>query len=152
MNTFRLIGLATLGSIALMGSVYLFQHVLGYAPCKMCLWQRWPHVIAIVIGIIAIAIRDARLALLGGLAALTTSAIGLYHAGVEQKWWEGPNTCTSGSTNGISVEDLLTQILAAPVVRCDEITWDFIGISMAGWNSIISLGFAIVWFTAFVRR
>lgn len=152
MTSFRLIGLATLGSIALMGSVYFFQHVLGYAPCKMCIWQRWPHAIAIVIGIIALALRDARIAFLGGLAALTTSAIGLYHAGVEQKWWEGPNTCTSGSTEGISAADLLNQILAAPVARCDEIAWDFIGVSMAGWNSIISLCFAIIWFTAFARR
>tara|TARA_R110002095_G_scaffold203351_1_gene185256 strand:+ start:173 stop:631 length:459 start_codon:yes stop_codon:yes gene_type:complete len=152
MNAFRLIGLATFGSIALLGSVYFFQHVLGYAPCKMCLWQRWPHAVAIVIGLVAIALRDARLAIFGGLAALTTSAIGFYHAGVEQKWWQGPNTCTSGSINGMSAEDLLNQILAAPIARCDEIAWDFLNISMAGWNGIISLCLAIIWLIAFTRR
>ena len=121
MKPIRLIGLATLGSLVLMGSVYFFQHVLGYAPCKMCLWQRWPHAAAILIGIIAIALRDARLALLGGLAALTTSIIGFYHAGVELKWWDGPQTCTSGSTTGMSSQDLLNQILAAPIARCDVV-------------------------------
>lgn len=152
MNSFRLIGLATFASIALLGGAYFFQHVLGYAPCKMCLWQRWPHGVAILIGLIALALRDARLAMFGGLAALATSAVGFYHAGVEQKWWEGPNTCTSGSAQGLSPEDLLNQILAAPVVRCDDIAWDFIGISMAGWNGIISLVIAGIWAVAFVRR
>ncbi len=152
MKTMRLIGIATLGSLVLMGSVYFFQHVLGYAPCKMCLWQRWPHAVAIGIGIIALALRDARLAIFGALAALTTSAIGFYHAGVEQKWWEGPTTCTSSGTQGVSAEDLLSQILAAPIARCDEIAWDFIGVSMAGWNGIISLFLAVIWIVAFVRR
>lgn len=152
MSSLRLIGLATFGSIALLGSVYFFQHVLGYAPCKMCIWQRWPHAAAIVIGIIALAMRNTHLAILGAIAALTTSVIGFYHAGVELKWWEGPNTCTSGSTSGMSTEDLLNQILAAPVVRCDEVAWDFIGISMAGWNGIISLVFALIWLIAFFRR
>jgi len=152
MKSLRLIGLATFGSIALLGGAYFFQHVLGYAPCKMCLWQRWPHGVAIIIGLIALALRDARLAVFGALAALTTSAVGFYHAGVEQKWWEGPNTCTSGSTEGLSPEDLLNQILAAPIARCDEIAWDFIGISMAGWNGILSLCFALLWLAAFLRR
>ena len=83
---------------------------------------------------------------------MTTSIIGFYHAGVEQKWWEGPKTCTSNSIEGLSANDLLNQILAAPIVRCDEIAWDLLGISMAGWNGIISLFLAVIWMIAFLRN
>lgn len=152
MNTFRLIGLATFGSIALLGGAYFFQHVLGYAPCKMCLWQRWPHGLAILVGLIILATRNRALAIVGALAALITSGVGFYHMGVEQKWWQGPNTCTSSGTDGLSATDLLDQILAAPIARCDEVAWDFLGVSMAGWNGIISLILAVIWFIAFLRR
>jgi disulfide bond formation protein DsbB len=88
---------------------------------------------------------------LGGLAALASAGLGGYHAGVEQKWWPGPNTCTSQSIEGLSTDDLLAQIMNAPVVRCDEIPWDMFGISMAGWNMIISLGLAALWLMALRR-
>lgn len=152
MNNMRLIGYATLGSIALLGGAYAFQHLGGLPPCKMCLWQRWPHAAAILIGIVALALRENRLALLGAIAAFTTGGIGLFHAGVEQKWWDGPNSCTSSSNAGLSTEELLDKILAAPVVRCDDIAWDLLGISMAGWNGIISLILGCIWLAALIRR
>ena len=143
----RLILIATLGSVALLGGAFLFQFA-GYPPCKMCLWQRWPHAAAIVIGALCIALNTRVLAWLGALAALTTAAVGLYHAGVEQRWWEGPTTCTSGSTEGMSVDELLESILNAPLVRCDEIAWQLAGLSMAGWNALLSLALALVWIAA----
>jgi disulfide bond formation protein DsbB len=148
MTRLNLLLLATLGSIALLGGAYAFQHLGGLPPCKMCLWQRWPHAAAIAIGIFGLATRKRELAWIGMLAALTTSGIGFYHAGVEQLWWEGPTTCTSQSISGLSTDDLLEQIMNAPVVRCDEIAWDFLGLSMAAWNAIVSLALAVVWFTA----
>ena len=147
-----LILIATFGSIALLGGAYAFQHIGGMPPCAMCLWQRWPHAAAIAIGIIGLATGRRELAILGMLAALTTAGIGIYHAGVEQMWWEGPTTCTSGSITGLSTEDLLAQIMAAPVVRCDEIAWSLFGISMAAWNAILSFILAGIWFKAYQKR
>lgn len=144
------LALATLGSVAVLLGAYGFQHIGGLPPCKMCLWQRWPHAVAIVIGVLALtAIKTRYMALLGAFAAFVTGAIGVYHAGVEQKWWEGPNTCTSGPIGGLSSSDLLDQILAAPVVRCDDIAWSLMGISMAGWNAIVSFIIVFMWIQAF---
>lgn len=140
----QLVIAAASGSAALLAGAFLFQ-AMGYPPCKMCLWQRWPHAVAAVLGVIFVIIPNRILAVLGALAAATTSAIGLFHAGVEQKWWEGPSSCTSGDITNLSAEQLLEQIMTAPLVRCDDIAWAFAGISMAGWNAILSLGLAVLW-------
>ena len=87
-----LVLLAAGGSAALLIGAFIFQ-ALGYLPCQMCLWQRWPHGGAILAGGLAV-LTGARLFIaLGGLSALTTGAIGAYHAGVEQHWWPGPSSC-----------------------------------------------------------
>ena len=150
-----LILLATLGSVALFGGALMFQYVGGLAPCHLCLIQRWPHRVAIAVGLLALALPGrARQALAWiGTATMTVSAgLGLYHAGVEQKWWEGPSTCTSGDISGVATDDLLNQIMNAPVVHCDQIAWSMWGISMAGWNGILSLGLAGLWLAAALRR
>ena len=135
------------GSVLLLAGAFLFQ-MMGYPPCKLCLWQRWPHAVAFVIGIAFLVIPSRIIALLGGLAVATSGAIGLYHAGVEQKWWEGPTTCTSGDISNLTPEQLLEQIMNAPLVRCDDIAWALAGISMAGWNAIISFFLAGLWIVA----
>ena len=144
----RLILTAALGSALLLGGAFAFQHIGDMPPCKLCIWQRWPHAVAVLIGLIAALFPHRILALLGGLAALSTAGVGLYHTGVEQKWWQGPTTCTSGPIGDIEVKDLLNQILQAPLVRCDDIPWEMLGLSMAGWNMVISAGLAVVWFIA----
>ena len=145
-NTFIL--LATLGSIALLGGAFAFQHLGGMPPCKLCLWQRYPHAAAIIIGAIALWFPGRALPLLGALAALTTFAIGLYHTGVERSWWEGPTTCTSGPIGNLSAKELMAQIMSAPLVRCDEVPWEMFTLSMASWNAIASFGLALVWLAA----
>lgn len=151
MTAQRALLLATLGSAGLMIAAFAFQHIGGMAPCKMCIWQRYPHVIAIAVGIIAHFTGQMQLAVLGGLAALTTSVIGFFHAGVEQGFWEGPSTCTAGPVGGLSADQLMDQIMSAPLVRCDDIPWDLFGISMAGWNGLISLGLFVLWMMALRR-
>ena len=138
--------LATLGSAALLGGAFAFQYIGGLAPCALCLWQRWPHAAAIAIGLVLLVTGWRGLAWLGMLAALATAGIGIFHVGVEQLWWEGLATCTAGSISGISTADLLNPAadVAAPV-RCDAIAWSMLGISMAGWNAILSLGLAVLW-------
>ncbi|MCE8511603.1 disulfide bond formation protein B [Ruegeria pomeroyi] len=148
----RLVLLAAGGSAALLLAAWGFQYLGGMAPCKLCIWQRYPHGAAVLIGAVTLATGWGILPWAGALAALTTAGIGLYHAGVEQGWWEGPTTCTSGPIGGLSAEQLMAQIMEAPLVRCDEIPWDLFGISMAGWNGLVSLGLALVWLLAASRR
>lgn len=144
----RFVMMATLGSAAVLLGAYAFQHIGGLAPCKMCLWQRWPHAAAIVIGAVILLTKKVQLAWLGAVASLTTAGIGLYHVGVEQGWLEGPTSCTSSRISNISAQELMDQILAAPLVRCDDIAWQMAGISMAGWNAIVSLILVAIWIKA----
>ena len=139
---------ATAGSATLLLAAFAFQYLGGMAPCKLCLWQRWPHASAVIIGLLIMLTGEIKLAWLGALAALSTAFIGLYHVGVEQAWWEGPTSCTSSGVSGVSSQDLMNQILAAPIVRCDDIAWQLAGISMAGWNALISLTLAALWVEA----
>ena len=139
--------LAAAGSAAMMIGALTFQYGFGMAPCKMCIWQRWPHVIAIVLGALIYFMPNRFLALLGGLVVLVGGGIGVYHAGVEQKWWEGPTDCTG---TGLSLSDNLLDLTApVNVVMCDVIPWSMFGISMAGWNAIISFGLVYIWIRAF---
>ena len=150
--TGRRLGLiATLGSLVMMIAALGFQYFGELPPCKLCYWQRYPHISAIGIGILFLLLAYRSLLLLGALSALTTSIIGVYHVGVEQKWWQGPDTCSSSSTDGLNIDELLDQIMTAPLVRCDEIAWSLMGISMAGWNAIVSFALVLIWVTAFKR-
>jgi disulfide bond formation protein DsbB len=117
----------------------------------MCIWQRYPHVVAIFVGVLALILPGRILPVLGALAALTTAGIGLFHTGVERQWWEGPSTCTSQPIGDLSTDELLDQIMNAPLVRCDEVAWSLMGLSMASWNALISVGLAIIWIVALRR-
>lgn len=147
----QLTTLAAAGSAALLLGAFFFQ-MLGYAPCKMCLWQRWPHGAAAFLGLVAYMAPIAAVIYLGALSALTTSGLGFFHAGVEQGWWEGPQSCSSGSIADLSADELFDQIMSAPLVRCDEIAWSFLNVSMAAWNGILSLGLAAIWLLALRAR
>ncbi len=148
LNRHILIVLAAGGSVAVLLAAFAFQHLGDMAPCKLCLWQRWPHGAAILLGIFALAIPGRLLPLLGMLAALTTTGIAAYHTGVERGWWEGPSSCTSGDISTLTPQELMDQIMAAPLVRCDEVPWEMFGLSMASWNGVAALGFALIWLMA----
>ena len=145
--------LAMLGSAALLAGAFAFQYIGGLAPCQLCLWQRWPHAAAVGLGVLALTLGWRVLAVAGAVAALVAAGIGAFHVGVEQKWWEGLASCTAGSIKGISTADLLNPdvVVAAPV-RCDAIAWQLAGVSMAGWNVILSLVLMGVWLLAATRR
>lgn len=152
MTRTTLILIATLGSAALLLGAFGFQHLGGLAPCKLCLWQRYPHAIAIALGVLALALPRSGLIGLGALSAATTGGIGAYHVGVEQGWWEGPTTCTAGPIGGLSTDALMDQILNAPLIRCDDIPWELMGVSMAGWNALVSFGLVLIWLAALRAR
>ena len=150
MSMRRLILLATLGSAALLLGAFAFQHIGGLLPCKLCLWQRWPHAAAILIGLLILSGLPRALCWLGALATSTTAGIGIYHAGVEWRWWPGPTSCSGGGTDlgGMSGTDLLSLDTPAGVIMCDEIVWQFLGLSMAGWNAVIAIGLTTLWIAA----
>lgn len=142
--------LAALGSAALLLAAFGFQHLGGLAPCKMCLWQRWPHAAAVAIGIAFLLLGQRALLWLGALATTITAGIGMYHAGVEWKFWPGPSSCSGGGANLGALDGGALLSLDGPtgVVMCDEIAWQLMGLSMAGWNAVISLTLAVIWLQA----
>ena len=97
---------------------------------------------------VALVVPGAILPVLGALAAAVTGGIGIYHTGVERGWWPGPDTCTSGDISGLSPQELMDQIMAAPLVRCDEVAWEFLSLSMASWNAVASFAFMALWLWA----
>lgn len=141
--------IALLVPAGLLAGAYGSQHIGGLAPCEMCYWQRYAHFAALAFALLALLLgsrmpdRGRSLVWLAALGIAASGAIGVFHAGVELDYWEGFTQCTSMVTGG-SPDDLLRRILQAPMVRCDQIQWTFLGISMAGWNAILSLGSALV--------
>lgn len=136
--------IALLLPVALLGGALGSQYIGGLHPCEMCYWQRWPHGVAIVLALLAFSgpvesPRSRALTLLAALAIAVSGGIGVYHAGVEAKIFEGFTQCTA-TGQGLSPAELLKEISHAPLVRCDEVQFRFLGISMAGWNAILSLG------------
>ncbi|MFZ5782138.1 MAG: disulfide bond formation protein B [Pseudomonadota bacterium] len=141
--------LAALGSGALLGGAYYFQYVVGLPPCDLCYWQRWPHMVAIAAGLAALAsFARPRLALVFlcvAIAALVaTAGVGVFHAGVEYGFWPGPQACSGSIPRGLSAEELRRYLFNARMVRCDQVAWSLWGISMAGWNALLSAALAFV--------
>jgi disulfide bond formation protein DsbB len=137
--------LALLLPCALLGGAYGSQYIGGLYPCEMCWWQRYPHFAAVGIAFVAFFVRNPpyrhALVALAAFAILTSGLIGGFHAGVEYQWWEGLTGCTA--TISGSGEDLLDSIMNAPLIRCDVAPWTLFGISLAGYNFLLSVGGAI---------
>jgi len=148
--------IALLLPLALLGGAFGSQYFGGLYPCEMCWWQRYAHMVAVVPAAFAFtapatSTRARTLTLLAALAIAVSGAIGVYHAGVEAKIFEGFTQCTALSKSGNTAE-LLQQITHAVLVRCDEVQFRFLGISMAGWNAILSLGGATLIVVLTLRR
>jgi disulfide bond formation protein DsbB len=140
--------LALLVPAALLAGALGSQYIGGLHPCEMCHWQRWPHYAAVALALVAFAMRGApdrgrSMVWLAALAILTSGLIGVYHAGVELGIFEGLTQCSSTGGGGSSA-DVLADIMAAPLIRCDQVQFTFLGISMAGWNAILSISAALV--------
>jgi len=138
--------LALILPVVLLAGAYVSQYIFGLYPCEMCLWQRWPHFAAIALAGIAFFLRPVRLfvALAAG-GILTSGLIGGFHAGVEYGWWEGVTSCAAAIPVAPG-ESALDAIMNAPLVRCDEPAWTLLGISLAGFNFLISTAGAVAIF------
>jgi disulfide bond formation protein DsbB len=133
-------GLLLLGPLGLLGGAYGFQYLGGLNPCEMCWWQRYALMVALALAALGwVAGRSRPLLVLAALAVLANTGIAVFHAGVEQHWWPGITACAATAASGSSA-DIMGQIMAQPLIRCDAIAWSLFGISMAGWNAIISAG------------
>jgi disulfide bond formation protein DsbB len=135
---------------ALMAGALGSQYIGGLFPCEMCHWQRWPHYAAIALALAAFVTPEkiGRIAVVLAVAAILSSgAIGVFHAGVEYRWWEGITRCSAPPTG--EGDDILAQIMATPIIQCDVPQWTLFGISLAGFNAIISilggLGIIALW-------
>lgn len=118
------------------------QYGFGLQPCVLCKWQRLPFIITAALGTFAFFLPSRKMSVVIMLSALVFfigAGIAAFHVGVEQKWWEGTSSCGSPLPLGVSIEELERIIMAAPVVRCDQISFEFLGISMAGYNFLLSL-------------
>ena len=143
--------IALLLPLALLSAAMGSQYIGGLNPCEMCYWQRWAHAAALPPAALAFtapagASRSRTLVLLAALAIAVSGAIGVYHAGVELGIFEGLTSCTA--SGAMTLDD----IMKVPLVRCDEVQWSFLGISMAGWNAILSLGGAALIAVLTLRR
>ncbi len=133
---------------ALLGA-YFFQYVVGLAPCILCLYQRAPHAALILLGLLAFILgikrhpkKAALIILLCALLYLISGGLGVYHAGVEQHWWVSAFEACSAPIS-FNADNLLAQLEKTAAVRCDAIAWQMFGISMAGYNAILSFIMAV---------
>lgn len=145
------IAVAVVGAAAILGAWY-FQYVLGLKPCPLCLEQRYAYYFAVPLAVLVLlgdqygASRKVLLAALIAIAAgmLWNAGLGVYHSGIEWKWWPGPQECSGALDDLGSAGGLLNKLQSISVVRCDEAAWRFLGLSLAGYNVIISLALAAI--------
>lgn len=141
--------LLLIASAAILGGAFAFQYIGGLSPCILCWWQRYAHMATIVLALLAILASRGHSSRAGwslvgltGLALLAGAGIAAFHVGVEQHWWAGTAECGSPLGAASGIDELRARLLAQPIVRCDEIAWSMFGISMAGYNFILSLALA----------
>ena len=138
--------LAALIPGALLGGALGSEYIGGLFPCEMCYWQRWPHEAAIAFGLMALLARDAGIrrlfVVMAALAILASGLVGIFHAGVEYKWWDGITACTRAPGTGGG--NIMAEIMAAPLVSCNQPQWTLGPVSLAGFNAIFSIGGALL--------
>ena len=132
-------------SLAAILAALAFEHLGGYKPCPLCLQERYAYYAGLPLCAAALAaLSNDRpkwaliLMAFAGLGFLINTGLGLYHSGIEWKFWAGPSTCSGGANLDESVGNLLEKLKTIKVIRCDEAPWRFIGLSFAGWSMIIS--------------
>jgi disulfide bond formation protein DsbB len=152
-RTFPIFVLAA--SAIVMATVLLSQYWGGLVPCELCLTERWPWDVAIVVAFVA-AMAGSRaalpwVALLLAVVFAVGSVLAFYHVGVEQHWFAGPRACTAAAGTPVTLDALKAQLMHQQPVRCDEPAWTLYWISMAGWNLLASLVMTGICFAVYLR-
>lgn len=141
---------------AMLAGAYAFEHVGGLRPCVLCWWQRYAWMAALALALAA-ALAGPRasgtaLLALAGISAIVGAGIAGFHVGVEQRWWPGTSECGGTMSGAMTPQQRLDMLLRTPVVRCDEIPWSMLGLSMAAWNGLVALAAGGVAVLASVRQ
>jgi disulfide bond formation protein DsbB len=149
--------LAAAGLIAVVGALtiggfFFFQYVMHLPPCPLCLEQRQPYYVSVPLAaLLFIGARygASRKVLIAGFAVIAAfmlwdCGLAIYHAGVEWRWWQGPTECSGPITKFGAASDVFKNLNNLVLVRCDEVQWRFLGLSLAGWNVLVSLALAAV--------
>jgi disulfide bond formation protein DsbB len=129
--------LLALASAALLLGAFALQYLAGLAPCHLCVLQRWPYVALIALGLIGWRWRPRVALVVAALVLLGSAGLAAYHVGIEQGWWALPTSCIAGGT-AATVEDLKRMLAEAPPA-CDQVRFAFLGLTLAGWNFVVSL-------------
>ena len=145
------VAIAAVGAATILGA-WVFQYGFGLKPCPLCLEQRYAYYFAIPLAVMVLLgdqVGASRKVLLAALVAIAlgmawNAGLGVYHAGVEWKWWAGPQECSGALEDLGSAGGLLNKLQSITVVRCDDAAWRFLGLSLAGYNALISLALAAV--------
>jgi len=143
-----------LASVAVLGAAFAFQYLGGLAPCELCIAQRWPYAGTIALAAVALVAPRAERPHLFLCAAIFAVGFGIavYHVGVEQHWIAGPEACTGGPSGAATIEELRRRLEATQMVRCDEPAWTLFGVSMAGYNALVSIALAAFSLAAALRK
>lgn len=132
----------TISTWLIMGAFFM-QVFFDIRPCALCLWQRIPHFV-VMFGAVLIPLRFVRLTLIiQAIAFFANMFLSAYHSGIERKWWMGLSGCTTGNIRDLSIEQLYQQLLNTAIVKCDEIAWSFMGLSLTNYNFLICLALGI---------
>ncbi len=136
------IAYVTISTWLIMGAFFM-QIFFDIRPCELCLWQRIPHY-AVMFGAVLVPLRFVRFTLImQALSFFANTLLSAYHSGIERKWWAGMSGCTTHDIGNLSIEELHQQLLNTAIVKCDEIAWSFMGLSLTNYNFLICLMLAI---------
>lgn len=145
-SAYRAGAVALLAAAATILAALAFEHIGGYAPCPLCLEQRYAYYAGVPLLFVALVLLSsgqrrpaAVLFVLVALAFLANTGLGAYQAGAEWRFWPGPSSCTGTQELTKSAGGLLDALATTSVIRCDEAAWRFLGVSLAGWNAVVSL-------------
>jgi disulfide bond formation protein DsbB len=149
-------------SFAILGATFALQYLAALEPCPLCVYQRYPYAVTLGLSAVALALTGRTplagpyfgpaLTALCGIAFTAGAGIAAYHVGVEQGWFQASKACTSPAFGSADIEDMMAQLKATPVARCDQVAWSLFGVSLAGYNLIASAALAGLSFTAAARQ
>lgn len=152
---YAVMALVTLLSFTALAAAFSSEAFLGLEPCILCIYQRWPYAIVLLIGIVTLVLKKHLGIAVGvsGLAFLVNSGIAAYHTGVEQHWWKSAVEGCKVSFPTDAKQSLLENIMSAPTASCDTIPWQdpVLNLSMANYNAVFCFGLFVVCMVAFVR-
>ena len=149
MKSYFLINTVLILSLSSLIFVFILQYEYGILPCKICIWQRWPHIfnIILVLIILSSSLKTNFVFVFGLINMFLAFILALYHYGLEQNLWDNVFSCTGKiEFNELSTEEILKNLNNTPIKNCEIEAWNFLNLSLTGWNMILTLFMFLIWF------